>query len=110
MILSEIERRRGMPVIDEHRVEEAERQAGATADDLQERSDDLGGEIEETRSDWEAVKQDTSVPTAAGDWEDTEPDDATGEDPTGFDDPESLELDDEDLADDDLVEEDEEDY
>ena len=99
-----------MLVIDEHHVEEAQHQAESTVDDLSERSDDLGGEIEETRSDWEAVKRNTSVPTAAGEWEDNEPDDSTGEDPTGFDDPESLELDDEDLADDELPDEENDDY
>ena len=68
----------------------------------------LGGQIDETKRDWEEVKKDSSVPTAAGDWEDTEPDDSTGEDPTGFDDPESLELDEEDLGDDEFPEEEEE--
>jgi hypothetical protein len=89
-----------MPEIEEQRVDDAERAAESTADDLAERSERVGDNIEQTRRGWEGAKQDDDVPTAAGDWEDTEPDDSTGDDPAGFDDPENLDLDDEDLTDD----------
>src|SRR2546423_7383235 len=99
-----------MPEIEEENdVEQAQRDAESTADDLAERSEELGTHIQETRRGWEQAQQDSDVPTAAGDWEDTEPDDSTGEDPTGFDDPENLDLDDEDLADDDVADEAEDD-
>jgi hypothetical protein len=94
-----------MPEIDEHSVREAEQDAGSTADDLAERGDRLDDQIEETRQGWKQAQADDDVPTAAGDWEDTEPDDSTGEDPTGFDDPENLDLDEEELGDDEFAEE-----
>ena len=99
-----------MPEIDEQRVREAEQDAESTADDLAERGDRVDEQIEKTRRGWEQSQADDDVPTAAGDWEDTEPDDANGEDPTGFDDPENLDLDDEDLSDDEFADEDDEDY
>jgi phage shock protein A len=88
-------------------IEEAEREMDATADDLSERSDQLGEQIDSTKQTWEQAKADTSVPTASGDWEDTEPDDASGDDATGFDDPENLDLEDDDL--DDTADEDDDD-
>jgi hypothetical protein len=93
-----------MPEIEEERVTEAQESAASTADELAERNEQLGDQIKEARSGWESAKSDDGVPTAAGDWEDTEPDDSTGEDPTGFDDPENLDdeddLDDEELSND----------
>ena len=99
-----------MPETEEERLEEAQSQAESTADDLAERSDELGKNIQETRRGWEQSQADDDVPTAAGDWEDTEPDDSTGDDPTGFDDPENLDLDDEDLTDDDVTDDEDEKY
>src|SRR4051794_29564080 len=94
----------GMPETEEQRVQEAQQAAEKTADELAERNEQLGDQIKEARSGWESAKSADNVPTAAGDWEDSEPDDSTGEDPTGFDDPETLDddddLDDEDLSDD----------
>jgi hypothetical protein len=90
-----------MAVTEQERLEETERQAEATADELAERNERLGHEIKQTREGWEQTKSDSSTPTAAGDWEDSEPDDSTGEDPAGFDDPESADLDEEDEDDDD---------
>ena len=46
----------------EEKVGEAERELA----DLEERSEKLGDEIDETRDDWEAKKADDSVPGAAG--------------------------------------------
>jgi len=89
-----------MPETEEDRVQDAQREAESTADDLGERNERLGDHIQETRQGWDQAQRDADVPTAAGDWEDTEPDDSTGEDPSGFDDPESLDLD-EDLDEDD---------
>ena len=98
-----------MPEIEEHRVEQAQREAESTADELEERNERLGDQIQEARSGWEKAQADASTPTASEEWEDTEPDDANGEDPTGFDDPENLDLDeDEDLED--LSDEDAEEY
>ena len=91
-----------MPDTQERRIEEAAQAMDSTAGEMQEQSDRLGSHIAETKSDWRQAKQSEQVPTAAGDWEDTE-DDAGGDDPAGFDDPESLDLDDEDLDDDDGV-------
>jgi hypothetical protein len=98
-----------MAETDERRVKEAEDQMEATAEEMAERSDELDGQIDSTKQRWEHAKADTSVPTATGDWEDTEPDESTGEDATGFDDPESIDLDDDDL-DDDRHPDDDEDY
>jgi len=91
-----------MSETEEGRVQEATRDMEATAEELDERSEKLGEHIHETKEDWKQAKGDTNVPTAAGDWEDSEPDDSTGEDPSGFDDPEELDLDDDELADDDV--------
>ena len=99
-----------MPEIEHQRVEEAQRDAESTADDLEERNEKLGEHVQETREGWEKAKSDADTPTAAGDWEDTEPDDSTGDDPAGFDDPENLDLDDEDLTDDDVTDDEDEKY
>ena len=80
----------------EREVEEAREDAESTVDDLEKRSDRLGEHIEDAKKTWDNAQQSEGVATAAGDWEDTEPDDALGEDPSGFDDPESVDLDDED--------------
>ena len=84
---------------EERRVEEADQAMSTTADELAERGDALDERIDETKQHVARVKADDSVPTAAGDWEDTEPDDAKGDDPAGFDDPENL--DEDELEDDD---------
>jgi DNA-binding ferritin-like protein len=89
-------------------IQEAQREMGSTADELSERSDELGGHINDAKQTLAQTKADSSVPTASSDWEDTEPDDKTAEDATGFDDPEDLDLDDEDL-DDDTADDDEDD-
>jgi hypothetical protein len=68
--------------------------------DLDQKSEEVGESIEQAKRHQEQTMADESVPTAAGDWEETEPDDSTGDDPAGFDDPEDLDLDDEDLSDD----------
>jgi phage shock protein A len=73
----------------------------ATADEMSERGEQLDERIDGAKDTLAKAKADASVPTAAGDWEDTEPTDSTGEDAAGFDDPEDLDLDDEDLDDDD---------
>jgi hypothetical protein len=91
-----------MPEIEEQRIREAQDAAESTGDDLAERNEQLGEHIKEARSGWESAKSDDGVPTAAGDWEDSEPDDSTGEDPTGFDDPENVDADDDDLDDEEL--------
>ena len=85
---------------EERGVEEKQQEMSTTADEMAERSDRLGEQIEDTKQGWEQAKADSGTPTAAGDWEDTEPDDSTGEDPAGFDDPEDADLD-EDLDDED---------
>jgi capsule polysaccharide export protein KpsE/RkpR len=77
-------------------VREASDDAEATVDDLQERSERVGEGIQHAKKRWDDAQKSEDVPSAAGDWEDTEPDDSTGEDPAGFDDPEADE-DDEDL-------------
>jgi hypothetical protein len=85
---------------EERGVEETQQEMSSTADEMAERSERLGDQIESTKQGWEQAKGDSAVPTAAGDWEDSEPDDSTGEDPSGFDDPEDVDLD-EDLDDED---------
>jgi len=85
-----------MAVTEEDRVDEASHEAGQTVDDLQERSERVGDQIQETREGWEKAKTDAGTPTAASDWEDSEPDESNGDDPSGFDDPESLDEDDDD--------------
>jgi hypothetical protein len=47
----------------EAKVDEAERDLA----DLEQRAEDLGEQIDDTRSDWEGKKADPSVPGAAGD-------------------------------------------
>ena len=94
-----------MPETEEERVQDAQQAAESTADELAERNEQLGDQIKEARSGWESAKSDDNVPTAAGDWEDSEPEDSTGDDPTGFDDPENLDLDEEDLDDEEQEEE-----
>jgi hypothetical protein len=96
----------GMPDTQERRIDEATDAMDTTAGEMQQQRDRLGDDIAETKSKWEQAKASEQVPTAAGDWEDTE-DDAGGEDPAGFDDPESLDLDDDDLEDDDGLADDE---
>ena len=70
--------------------EEIERDLQHDADELDERIDRLGDHIGEARKKAQA-RADESKPLeeTAGDWEDTEPDDATGDDPSAFDDPEA---------------------
>ena len=47
----------------DEKVDEAERDLAG----LQQRADDLGAQIDDTRDDWESKKADPSVPGAAGD-------------------------------------------
>jgi hypothetical protein len=47
--------------------EELAARADAEADRLEERTDALGEQVEDTRKDWERKKEDPSVPGAAGD-------------------------------------------
>ena len=78
------------------RVEEADKAAQSTVDDLEERGEKVDEEIQHTKKQWDDAKRSEDIPTAAGDWEDSEPDDSTGEDAGGFDDPEADEDEDED--------------
>src|SRR3954447_20719837 len=89
-------------------VKEAADEAESAADELQERGEKVGADIEHAKKRWDEVQSSQSIPSASGDWEDSEPDDSTGEDPSGFDDPEELDLDDDELADDDVPSGDEE--
>jgi hypothetical protein len=62
------------------RESEPQRRAGEQVDRLEERSDALGEQIDETRRDWEEKKHDPDVPGAAG-----EPDRAEGGVPPNLD-------------------------
>ena len=84
-----------MSETEERRVDEAHESAEATVEDLARRNDQLGDHIEGAKKTWDNAQQSEGVATAAGDWEDTEPDEATGEDPSGFDDPEAIDEDEE---------------
>jgi phage shock protein A len=77
----------------------AEDKMETTADEMSERSEQLDEQIDDAKQIHAKAQADASVPTAAGDWEDTEPEDSTGEDASGFDDPEDLDLDEDDLDD-----------
>ena len=82
------------------RVREASEDANSTVEELEERSEKVGQDIEHAKKRWDDAQKSEDVPSAAGDWEDSEPDDSTGEDPAGFDDPEAeSEDEDEDLDD-----------
>ena len=83
-------------------VKEAADEAESAADELEERGEKVGAGIEDAKKRWDEVQSSQSIPSASGDWEDSEPDDSTGEDPSGFDDPESV---DDDEDDDDLDDE-----
>ena len=76
--------------------EDIERGLRRDADELDERIDRLGDHIDEARRQAQA-RQEEGRPfeDAAGDWEDTEPAESTGEDPAAFDDPDDDEDDDE---------------
>jgi len=75
------------------RVEEASQAAEADVEELAQRNEKLDEGIQHAKKRWDDAQRSEGVPSAAGDWEDTEPDDSTGEDPSGFDDPESLDED-----------------
>jgi chaperonin cofactor prefoldin len=64
---------------DEHTepVEQAKEEADREVADLEERSEQVGERIEETRKDWQAKQADDGVPGAVGD-----PDDDRGTDDT----------------------------
>jgi chaperonin cofactor prefoldin len=64
---------------DEHTepVEQAKEEADREVADLEERSEQVGERIEETRKDWQAKQADDAVPGAVGD-----PDDDRGTDET----------------------------
>ncbi len=51
-------------------VEEAKEAAQREVDDLEERSEQVGERIDETRKDWETKQQDDAVPGATGEPED----------------------------------------
>jgi hypothetical protein len=64
------------------------------ADELDERIDKLGDHIEDARRKAQPRAEEAApIEDAAGDWEDTEPTDSTGEDASGFDDPEAHDAD-----------------
>lgn len=74
------------------RLAEAQEGMDASAKEMGDRVETLGAHIEEAKKEQQRAKDDPAVPTAAAaDWEDTAPEDSTGEDPSGFDDPESEE-------------------
>jgi hypothetical protein len=77
------------------RLEEADKAAQSTVDDLEKRSEKVGEGIEHAKKRWDDAQKSEDVPSATGDWEDSETDDSSGEDAGGFDDPEEEE-DDED--------------
>lgn len=52
-------------MIDEQR--DPSQEAGETVDDLENQSDKLGEEIDETKSDWETKKESSGVPGAVPD-------------------------------------------
>ena len=81
------------------RVREASDDAEATVNELEERSETVGDDIRHAKKRWDEAQTSEDVPSASGDWEDTEPDDSTGEDPSGFDDPEAEEEDDDERDD-----------
>jgi predicted nucleic acid-binding Zn-ribbon protein len=78
------------------RVDEATQAAETTVEDLEQRSEKVGEGIQHAKKRWDDAQKSEDVPSAAGDWEDTEPEETAGEDPSGFDDPESVEDEDED--------------
>ena len=82
------------------RVREASDEAESTVEELEQRSERVGDGIKHAKKRWDDAQSSEDVPTATGDWEDSEPDDSTGEDPAGFDDPEADEEDDDDDLDD----------
>jgi hypothetical protein len=65
---------------DEHTepVEQAKEEADREVADLEERSEQVGERIDETRKDWEAKQADDAVPGAVGDPDD---DDRGSDDP-----------------------------
>ena len=80
----------------EQRTSKPENDLERSGDELEERLDHLGDDIDDARKEASARSQENEDPfeDAAGDWEDTD-DDAGGEDPAGFDDPEAEEEDEE---------------
>ena len=80
----------------EQRVDEAQEKMGETAREMEQRGAEVGEHIDEAKQTWSQAQSSGAAPSAAGDWEDSEPDDSTGEDASGFDDPESLDDDEDD--------------
>jgi hypothetical protein len=85
---------------DVQRDRDPEEQMQRGADELEERLDHLGEDIDDARRELRARQEDADIgEDVAGDWEDTD-DDTGGDDPTAFDDPEDVDdlegLDDED--------------
>ena len=78
------------------RVGEASDDAETTVEELQERSERVGDDIQHAKKRWDDAQTSGDAPKAAGDWEESEPDDSNGEDPAGFDDPEAADEDDDD--------------
>ena len=62
-------------MIEEQETDPSE-EAGKTVDDLEDQSEKLGGEIDETKSDWESKKESSGVPGAVPD-PDADPEPAT---------------------------------
>jgi hypothetical protein len=90
-------------------VEKAERDMQRAADEMSERGEQLGRHIDGAKDTLRSAKDDSSVPTASSDWEDSEPD--GNEDSgsgAGFDDPEDLDDDDDDDESYDAVEDEDE--
>jgi hypothetical protein len=63
-------------MIEEEQETDPSEEAGKTVDDLEDQSEKLGGEIDETRSDWESKKESSGVPGAVPD-PDADPDPET---------------------------------
>lgn len=76
-------------------VAEAKQTMDRSADEMQDRVETLDDHISETKENFDQAKRGSLVPTAAGDWEDTD-DNAGGDDASSFDDPEVEEEEEED--------------
>ncbi len=71
-------------------MEGSERPIAGDADALEQRIDELGAHIDESRAGLRARQEEADIAgDVAGDWDDTD-DEGTGEDPLAFDDPERL--------------------
>ena len=100
-----------MAETEEHveKIDEAQREMGARADEMAERGEQVDRSIDEAKSTHRKALDDDGVPTGSAEWENDEPDDGEGSGDPGFDDPEELDDDDDDLEDDDGYADDEDD-